>query len=99
LQGYRLNGEEHVRIEPDAQGGIASEELGITFSLEDGELAMFETATGKRLLSGDEYADEEAARADQERQRAEDAERRLAQETAERKALETELKRLKSGGK
>ncbi len=35
-----------------------SEQLGITFRLEDGDLALFDTATGKRLRSGAERAQE-----------------------------------------
>jgi Uma2 family endonuclease len=84
LQGLRLNGADYVSIEPDAQGGIASEELGITFKLEEGKLAMFETASGKRLLSDVEHADEEGRRADAEQQRARTEKRRA--QTAKRQA-------------
>lgn len=56
LQGFRLEDGDYTRIESDSKGRIRSEELGITFQLEDGQLAMFQTATGKRLLSHEEYA-------------------------------------------
>jgi Uma2 family endonuclease len=103
LQGFRLAGEDYVRLEPDADGGIVSEQLGILFQLEEGRLAMFDLATGKRLLSDDEAAAEAAERAAEaaERaakatQRAAEAERRLLEEAAARKALEDELARLRS---
>jgi Uma2 family endonuclease len=63
LRGYRLVGENYVLLEPGKDSGIASEHLGITFRLEDGKLALFETATGKRLQSGAERARDAEARA------------------------------------
>jgi Uma2 family endonuclease len=56
LQGYRLVNGDYVPVETGADGGLVSEELGITFRLEDGELALLESATGKRLKSGAERA-------------------------------------------
>ncbi len=56
LQGYRLVNGEYVPIEANADGGVVSEQLGITFRLEGEDLALFETATGKRLLTGEERA-------------------------------------------
>jgi Uma2 family endonuclease len=58
LQGYRLVNGDYVLIQPGADGGLASEQLGITFRLEDEDLALFDTATGKRLKSGAERAQE-----------------------------------------
>jgi Uma2 family endonuclease len=89
LQGFILKEGEYIAIEPDEQGRLLSEQLGITFALEAGQLAMFETATGRRLLS-----DEEAAA--EANQRASAAEQRLALETAARQALQEELARLRS---
>jgi len=103
LQGFRLVGDEYVPLEPDAEGRIVSEELGVAFKLEEGQLAMFDIATGKRLLSDEEAAadaEERAAEAGQRAaeagQRAAEAERRLTREAAARKALEDELARLRS---
>jgi len=36
LQGYRLVGDQYARLEPDTEGRIMSEHLGITFQLEAG---------------------------------------------------------------
>ena len=82
LLGFVLNGNGYIPLEPDAHGCIFSEQLGLTLLLEDGKLAMFETATGKRLLSDAEYADE--------------MKHKLAEEAQARKALEEELARLKA---
>lgn len=92
LQGYSLVQGAYENIPPDAEGGVASKELGIRFILEDGDLAMFDAATGKRLLTDDEWesqrADDEKRRADNEKRRADLAEQRA-------KALADELARLK----
>ncbi len=63
LLGYGLVGDEYLPVEPDAQGGIVSEQLGITFRLEHGQLALFSTATGERLKTGTERAQEAETRA------------------------------------
>jgi Uma2 family endonuclease len=54
LFGYRLVGGGYVPMEGDGQNGLVSRQLGITFRLEDGQLALFETATGMRLLTARE---------------------------------------------
>lgn len=81
LQGFRLVNGEYEPILPDAEGGIVSRELGVRFVLENGDLAMYELATGKPLLSQEELAKQES-------QRANEAEQRV-------KALEEELSRLR----
>jgi hypothetical protein len=81
LQGYRLTRGRYAPLEADAEGRIISEQLGITFQLEAGQLAMFETATGKRLLSDEEAAAEESRRADEESRRAAEESRRADQES------------------
>ena len=58
LQGYRLVNGDYVALEAGEDGGLMSEQLGITFRLEDEDLALFDTATGKRLRSGAERAQE-----------------------------------------
>jgi len=113
LQGYRLVDGVYQSIQPDADGGINSLELGIRFVLENGALAMFAVATGERLLSQEEWARQETFRAEEEKARAEveklraeeakrradDAERVARSETAARRALEEELARLREPGK
>jgi Uma2 family endonuclease len=83
LVGYRLVNGEYVRIQPNADGGLDSEQLGVTFKVEDGQLVLYRTATGERLRS------EAEARAVQ-------AEARAAQEAAARRALEEELAQLRA---
>jgi Uma2 family endonuclease len=64
LQGFRLVDGVYCPVEPDDNGGLASEQLGLTFRLEGGELLLFNTATGERLRSDAERAHEEKERAD-----------------------------------
>jgi Uma2 family endonuclease len=92
LQGYRLVDGVYEAIPLDAEGGIVSQELGVRFVLENGELAMFDVQTGQRLRSQEEWANYQT-------QRLEDAKRQLQQETAARKALEEELARLREQAK
>jgi Uma2 family endonuclease len=64
LLGYRLVRGKYLRIEVDKSGGgLTSEQLGITFRLEEGQLAVFDASTGMRLLTGAERAVEAEARA------------------------------------
>jgi Uma2 family endonuclease len=58
LQGFRLVNGEYAQIESNEDGSLLSEQLGITFRLEDGDLALFDTATGRRLKSSAERAQE-----------------------------------------
>jgi Uma2 family endonuclease len=73
LQGYRLVDGAYERIPPDAEGGVTSKELGIRFVLEDGDLVMFDVATGARLLA-------EAERANVEQERANEAQRQVGEQ-------------------
>jgi Uma2 family endonuclease len=82
LQGFRLVAGEYERIDPSAAGGLESE-LGITFRLIDGALLLFDTATGKLLLTPTERKAAEHL-ADAERKAAHD----LADAEARRKAEE-----------
>jgi Uma2 family endonuclease len=81
LLGYRIMGGGYVPLEPDNEGGILSEELGIVFRLEEGQLALFNASTGSRLQTAAE--------------RVKDAEHRLQEAEARAKALEEELNRLR----
>jgi Uma2 family endonuclease len=71
LQGYRLVNGDYVLLEAGDDGSLVSEQLGITFRLEEGDLALFDTVTRKRLKSGAE-------------QRADELEEELARLRAER---------------
>jgi Uma2 family endonuclease len=87
LQGFRLVNGNYEQIPPDADGGITSQELGVRFVLENGDLAMFDAASGERLLSQEEWRMQETRRADEEKRRADEAERRA-------KSLAEELERI-----
>jgi hypothetical protein len=78
LQGFRLVDGDYQSIEADADGGVVSRELGVRFVLENGNLAMFDTATGERLLSQEEWRQRETQRADDAEQRARALEQELA---------------------
>jgi Uma2 family endonuclease len=58
LQGYRLVNGDYILLKTGRDGGLVSEQLGITFRLENGDLALFDTATGKRLKSSAERVQE-----------------------------------------
>ena len=89
----------YERILPDADGGVTSEELGIRFILENGALAMFDAATGERLLTQQEWenqrADKEKHRADGEKQCADEEKQRADLAEQKAKNLAEELARLK----
>ncbi len=82
LQGFRLVDGSYLPLELDANAGLMSEQLGITFRLAGGELQLFNAATGERLKRDTE-------RAQDARARAEDAEGRVAW-------LEEQLARLRT---
>src|SRR5688572_16525069 len=68
LQGFRLVGGAYQRIPLDDRGSLRSEMLGLSLSLDvQGLIELRDIATGARLLR----LDEERARAEAERQRAE----------------------------
>jgi Uma2 family endonuclease len=79
LQGFRLVDGDYAPIERSEDGSLVSEQLGITFRLEDGDLALFNTATGQRLKSGAEQRAQEAE------QRVQELEEELARLRAKRK--------------
>lgn len=62
LAGYRLTPAGYVRLEPDARGRLRSEELSVELLLEDGELAVYDAASGERLLTEAEAAEAEVER-------------------------------------
>jgi len=82
LLGYRIvEGGGYVPLEADDKGGIVSEEMGIVFRLEEGQLMMFDATTGNRLQTSGE--------------RVAEAEMRAKEAEARAKALEEELNRLR----
>jgi Uma2 family endonuclease len=63
LQGFRLVEGVYVPWQPDENGALLSEQLGIKFRLEEGQLVLFNAATGERLKCDSERAEEAEARA------------------------------------
>lgn len=95
LQGYRLREGEYTPIQPVA-GRLPSEVLGgLQFERDEGDLRLYNPATGARLPTEEELrlaAEDRARRVEAERERAEiDRER----ERAERVRAESEVERLR----
>jgi Uma2 family endonuclease len=101
LMGYRLiareeestgeNGTvvaEYEELPPDQEGGLVSAELGVRLVPEGERLAVFDYATGERLLPMPERAEQERLRAEDERRQREQAERAAEQQEALRKQAE-----------
>jgi Uma2 family endonuclease len=90
LQGHRLRGKSYVRIKPDRNGSLWSEELDLRLVVEHGELQFY--TAGKRLLTHEE------ARRAAEQLVARLAEVRKAEAKARRAARQAEEKAQKSRG-
>ena len=88
LQGFWLDGDAYVRIEPDASGALFSEALGIRMRLEDRDLVLYDVETGERL-----YTRTEVAESDLDASKAESQAERNRRREAEAKRREAEAKR------
>jgi len=100
LEGYRLDKGRYVAIEPDSQGRLWSEELGMFLGVRDEDLRMF-LPDGALVPLPAEAALEEKARAEraevqraEQQARAERAEREKAQVEAEKARLVAKLRAL-----
>jgi hypothetical protein len=83
LKGFRLVGDDFVPIEADKEGRLNSDELGIWLRVEDSSLALYDRATGERLLTANEaeiVAAEVAEAAKAAAEAAEEEIRRLREE-------------------
>jgi Uma2 family endonuclease len=97
LEGYALEGDHYVRMEPDAQGRLPCAPLGLSLGIIECEyrgtripwLRWLDTE-GQRVLFRGEFADAETRRADEEKKRA-DEEKKRADE--EKKRADEEKKR------
>ncbi len=104
--GFRLNGDEYTRLEPDATGVLVSEELGLLVTVEGHILRLTNPKTGEPVPDYVETlamaeqerqrAEQEAQRAGQETQRAEQATQRADQEKRRADEAEAELTRLRA---
>lgn len=111
LQGFRLERGVYRPIEleegPQGERQLSSQELGLWLRQENGALALYEQATGRKLLAPPELVvalreAEERLRETEERLRAEaearrEAEARAQAAEAELARLRAELERLRSG--
>jgi len=93
LYGYRLEDSPYYReIEPDEEGGLTFETVGLRFVVVDRErIDVYDAATGERLLTPEElkeYAETQAARAEREAAARAEAEQRAQEEAAARAEAE-----------
>jgi Uma2 family endonuclease len=106
LQLYRLEDGVYVRVEPDVNGALESEELNLLVLLDDGELVLRDRTSGQSLRTHGEAAEELAQAAQAKTQaaqaktqaaeaQAQAAESRAAAESAAREKAEAEIRRLR----
>jgi Uma2 family endonuclease len=69
LQGFRLEGPDHVRIEPSGSGALKCEELGILLRRDGGDLVLVDVQTGRVLITRGEAAEARAAHLEAEVER------------------------------
>jgi Uma2 family endonuclease len=106
LIGLRLAGKEYVSLQPDSDGFLFSEELGILLGVEDDIVRIINPQTRQPVPALDEAitkaeqeaqrANQEAQRADQEAHRAEQEAQRADQERQRAEVAEAELARLQA---
>lgn len=97
LIGFRLEGDRYVPLTPDAEGRIASEELGVWLTAEEHVVRVIDGQTGRRIPSlGEaiEWAQQETQRAEQEAQRAQQEADRAAHEAQQSERLRAQLRAL-----
>ncbi|MEZ4865760.1 MAG: Uma2 family endonuclease [Caldilineaceae bacterium] len=81
LLGYRMVEGEFVPIQPDLDGDLHSEELGVILSIDDSLLRIVDPQTGEFIPALEEavaQVEQETQRAEQEAQRADSAEAEVA---------------------
>jgi Uma2 family endonuclease len=101
LLGYRLEDSPYyMEIEPDEEGGLTFETVGLRFVARGHErIDVYDIATGERLLTPAElrvHAEAEAARAEAEAARAETQAARAQAEAAAREAAEARIAELEA---
>ncbi len=85
LRGFRKADDDFCSLEPDADGWLLSETLGLKLRLENGSLVLQERTTGETLLTEGEF----------ERRQREIEHHQREIERAAREAAEAELERLR----
>ncbi len=103
LQGFRLDDGVYQPIEPDAEGALVSEELGLRLLLVDGLLRLTDLVTGATLLSPPERAaiataaqEVAESRADASARARDSAEARVLAEVQAREAAERRIAELEA---
>ncbi len=106
LRGYRLGENGYAPIEPDADGRLHSEQLGLELTVQGNRLKFFDAQRGVYLPDYNELevaleaqsqrAEQESLRAEQEAQRAEQETNRAEQEAQRAESAEAEIARLKA---
>jgi len=96
LQGFRLIGGAYAPATADSSGALRSPRLGLDLRLEDGQLTLYHTATGARLLRPAEQAAQAQERAAQAQERAASAETRATSAETRAASAEAEVARLRA---
>ena len=93
FQGFYLSHGEYQPLEPNEEGYLWSEQLGLFLGIHQGQLRYF-TPEGEMLPTPEEFAHQEKQRAEQEAQRAEQEAQRAEQERLRAERLAAKLKEL-----
>ena len=99
LQGYRFDGDRYARIVPDADGGLPSVELGLSFRTDGMLVRVYDDRTGEPILGMVEQFEQAEAmsrRLVAHRRRADRNRKRAEREKARADALEAEVLRLRA---
>jgi Uma2 family endonuclease len=96
LQGFRLVEGRYEPIEPDRDGRLRSEELGVFLRPEGLVLRLFDATTGAPVPTRQEQIEQERRNAEQERRNAEQERYNAEQERRRADFLAAEVERLKA---
>ncbi len=99
LTGFRLEEGEYIPIQPESDGLLFSQELGVFLAVENDRVRIIDPHTRQPVPDLEEAilrAEQEAQRAEQEAQRAEQEAQRAEQERIRAEQAEAELARLRA---
>ncbi len=97
LMGFRMDGINCRPIDPDENGNLFSEELGLTLKQDETRLCLIDPETGRPVPCLDaesRRADEQTLRAEKEAHRAREAEKRAEQEARKAARLSAKLREM-----
>ena len=92
LMGFRLEGNEYVAMQPDEDGLLFSQELGVALTVQEHLVRILDPHTHQPVPA----LDEAVAKAEQEAQRAEQEAQRAEQERRRAEVAEVEIARLRA---